>query len=133
MGLRSWWRGQDKPQTSHRDEELIRASATPDPGDEGFLPSDRKYTCLRCQSEGPFAEIILLRSPVLRRDHLVMVVTGARVACQRCSHVFSVSIQGSFEHHMDALPLTGRPLPQAPVKAPVPEPDEPLTPLRKPR
>lgn len=118
--------------------EWIAGRQTFDPGDEAICAGDRPYTCLRCQSEGPFAEIILLRSPVLRQGRMVMVMTGARVACQRCSFVFSVAIPGSFEHHLDALPITSgdrRPArsSEPAQRPPAPEPDELLTPLKKPR
>ena len=79
--------------------ELIRAT-------------DLRIRCRECQSDRPMASILMLRDFAIRDGHVVSEVTGERVACQDCGHVFSIGPRGTFQQHREALPYS----PQGPLR-----------------
>lgn len=104
--------------------------------------------CPNCQSDGPFAAVSTLWEACVELDALVRREAGYRLACQRCPQTFTVSVNGVFVQHPEALPWTPQigkakrapahdgavaEAAEEPENSPFPAPQPRLTPKPKPR
>ena len=60
----------------------------------------------KCGSTQPAVIVLRLHNAVQRKGKLLLIETGARVACQVCGQVWSVGPMGKFEHSPRALPYS---------------------------
>lgn len=77
-----------------RDTERLQAGDVIDP-------------CPKCGHLVPAFSLTLLCNSVTRRGRRRVVVSGERLSCQNCTHVYSVGPNGVFEAHPNAMPYLG--------------------------
>lgn len=104
----------------------------------GPKPSAPPQPDIRCKcGASEFTRICRIESSRYTTDGIEWREIGARVSCQRCANVFSITHLGAFDHDPRALPpspllMAPRlPAPEEPYRRP-PE-QERLTPIARPR
>lgn len=116
-----------------REEAAVLATAQREVrlAEERIGPRESPIPCPKCSSTRPQASVGILRQWVRRDGQLVSLVSGDRVWCQECGHVYGVSASGTFTLHDSVLARGGQPAPEPPHREGAP-PQRP-TPKDRPR
>ena len=91
-----WWfmpEGGGEPTSLDREPKPIEAA--------------ERLRCLVCGSSGPFSSLEPSGMYAIRDGKLIGETNSVRVSCQRCAGQFTMSVEGSFQHHPAAQPYTG--------------------------
>lgn len=70
-----------------------------------IFPWEKPFRCPSCHTDDPAVVLTTLVNHVVRGGAMKLIVTGSRVACQRCPAVYCIGLHGVFVQHRDSLPF----------------------------